>query len=507
MKEKAIHWLNHDINDYLFYVAYGLYLVISILNNSRFVSTFPNWPINKLLTLAILLLMLKAFLNRTYAYQERLGICLAFGILVWINFSIGDVVTNPITWIVAFILSARDIEFQKIVKMTIVISSIMLGLVIFCSLLKVIPNDVMGYPDRTRYFLGFTYPSLPPTLLFNITALLVYLKRNSLGKAALITLLAVNILLFIFTDSRNPFILVCIALATVLLLQHRSSLLENMHVLGWIMVFSTLIFGVLSIYLAYIYDPNVHWLATLNGWLSGRLRLGHVSIVTRGIKWFPRPFPMSTAGGSSSPTYNYIDSAYLQVLQEYGILLCVAFEGVLIWGYWKIWKQKEYYLLIVLTFMALNAMIDRNLMRLHFNTFWMALGVALFASSEERDLLTAHTRYIPVDQINAVVNQYGASPGKEQKAAVERARKQARERAKSEAEGWMSASSGSTNEVRRAKQMDDQAARIAKDILKRQRTKSSTGLFNADRAAPNEKTAKNGRPGHTRHYRRDEEQS
>ena len=144
MKEKAIHWLNHDINDYLFYVAYGLYLVISILNNSRFVSTFPNWPINKLLTLAILLLMLKAFLNRTYAYQERLGICLAFGILVWINFSIGDVVTNPITWIVAFILSARDIEFQKVVKMTIVISSIMLGLVIFCSLLKVIPNDVMG---------------------------------------------------------------------------------------------------------------------------------------------------------------------------------------------------------------------------------------------------------------------------------------------------------------------------------------------------------------------------
>ena len=122
--------------------------------------------------------------------------------------------------------------------------------------------------------------------------------------------------------------------------------------------------------------------------------------------------------------------AYLQVLQEYGILLCAAFEDVLIWGYWKIWKQKEYYLLIVLTFMALNAMIDRNLMRLHFNTFWMALGVALFASSEERDLLTAHTRYIPVDQINAVVNQYGASPGKEQKAAVERARKQARERAK-----------------------------------------------------------------------------
>ena len=113
MKEKAIHWLNHDINDYLFYVAYGLYLVISILNNSRFVSTFPNWPINKLLTLAILLLMLKAFLNRTYAYQERLGICLAFGILVWINFSIGDVVTNPITWIVGHFLQFAQSDSQR----------------------------------------------------------------------------------------------------------------------------------------------------------------------------------------------------------------------------------------------------------------------------------------------------------------------------------------------------------------------------------------------------------
>lgn len=507
MREKAIHWLNHDISVYLFYVAYGLYLVISILNNSRFVSTFPDWPINKLLTLSILLLMLKAFLNQTYTYRERLGICLAFGILVWINFSIGDVVTNPVTWIVAFILSARDIEFQKIVKLTIVISSFMLGLVIFCSLIKVIPNDVMGYPVRTRYFLGFTYPSLPPTLLFNITALLVYLKRNSLGKAVLITLLAVNILLFIFTDSRNPFILVCIALVTVVWLQRRPALLENMNALGWLMVFSTLIFGLASIYLAYIYDPNVHWLATLNDWLSGRLRLGHTSILNRGIKWFPRPFPMSTAGGSGSPTYNFIDSTYLFVLQEYGILLSAAFEGVLIWGYWKIWKQKEYYLLIVLTFMALNAVIDHNLLGLHFNTFWMALGVALFASREERDLLTAHTRYMPIDQINAVVNQYGASPGKEQKAAIERARKQARERAKSEAEDWMLASNDDTNGSRRAHPIDDQAARIAKDILKRQRTKAAPGFFNADRAASDNKTAENRRAGHTRHYRKKKEQS
>lgn len=403
-KEKAIRFLNVDLNDWLFYIAYILYLVIALLRESSYPSTFPNMPINKLLMLSILLLMLKAFLNTMTRTEERVGICIAFGILVWINFAIGDVVTNDVTWIVIFIISARDIEFRKIARISIVVGSIMLAFIIFSALSGIIPNRVMGV-IRIRYFLGFNYPSLAPTLLFNITALLVYIHRNQIKFWQMAVLLGIDILLFIITDSRNPFILVCIALAAVIILRYKPDLFDNSKVAGWLLVLSAVICTVISLYLVTTYDPTKTWMSNLDGTLSGRLRLSHQSIQQRGVRLFPRPFPQSENGVN----YPYVDCTYLYVLQEYGVILSTAFLGFMTYGFYKIWKQKEYYLLIVLTFMCINAMIDRNLMRLVYNTFWLVLGAALFAKDTDDDLLTSKTQHIPMAQINAMLNNYGAS--------------------------------------------------------------------------------------------------
>lgn len=404
-KQKTIRFLNSDLNDWLFYIAYTFYLVVALLRESSFPTQYPNIPINKLLTLSILLLMLKAFLNQMYSTEERVGICIAFGILVWINFAIGNVITNNVTWIIAFNISARDIEFRKTARISIVTCSIMLAFIIFSSLSGIIPNRVMGYPVRTRYFLGFVYPSLPPTLLFNIVALLVYLKRNTIKLWQMALLLGIDILLYVITDSRNPFLLVCIALATVIILRLKPDLFDRSKVLGWVLVFSVVICTVFSLWLAFNYDPAKPWMAKLNGTLSGRLKLSRNSINMRGIKLFPRPFPQSENG----VTYPYVDCTYLYVLQYFGVILSTAFLGFITYGLYKIWKKKEYYLLIVMTFMAINAMIDRNLMRLGYNTFWLVLGAALFAKDTDDDLLTAKTQHIPIAQVNAMLRRYGAA--------------------------------------------------------------------------------------------------
>ena len=178
MKEKLIRFVNTDLNSWLFYISYSVYLFVSIINTSYFVVNYKFAIGTQLLILSILLLMCKEIINTPRSTNEKLGVLLGFAFLLVINFTIGDVVTDQVTWIVAFIICARDIDYEKVVRLTIVISSIMLAVVVFSSLFGIIENHYDSYVARPRHWVGFRYASFGPTLLFNISALVVYIRKE-----------------------------------------------------------------------------------------------------------------------------------------------------------------------------------------------------------------------------------------------------------------------------------------------------------------------------------------
>lgn len=427
MKEKFIRFVNTDLNSWLFYISYSVYLFVSIINTSYFVVNYQFAIGTQLLILSILLLMCKEIINTPRSTNEKLGVLLGFAFLLVINFTIGDVVTDQVTWIVAFIICARDIDYEKVVRLTIVISSIMLAIVVFSSLFGIIENHFDSYVARPRHWLGFSYASLGPTLLFNISALVVYIRKEKLGKIELFILIPVNIALFILTDSRLPFYLTLMVLAFAYISEYRTIPAEKMKPLWLFMVVSPLIFGGICLWMGYHYDANIAKWQSWDAMLSGRLHLEYISLTTRGVKWWPRPFPMSTAGGAGSLTFTYIDSLYIFVLQEYGIIFSILFMALVIYGFWKMYKRGEYYLLFVSTAYAVNAMIDRLILGINYNTFWLALGVALFATEHDKDFLTANTRHIPISEIESIIGRAPSVPGRRtsgqtasQRAAVQR---------------------------------------------------------------------------------------
>ena len=140
MKDKLIRFVNTDLNSWLFYISYSVYLFVSIINTSFFVIDHQFTIGTQLLTFSILLLMCKEIINTPRSTNEKLGVLLGFAFLLVINFTIGDVVTDHVTWIVAFIICARDIDFEKVVKLTIVISSILLAVIVFSSFFGIIEN-------------------------------------------------------------------------------------------------------------------------------------------------------------------------------------------------------------------------------------------------------------------------------------------------------------------------------------------------------------------------------
>lgn len=427
MKEKLIRFVNTDLNSWLFYISYSVYLFVSIINTSYFVVNYQFAIGTQLLTFSILLLMCKEIINTPRSTNEKLGVLLGFAFLLVINFTIGDVVTDQVTWIVAFIICARDIDYEKVVRLTIVISSIMLAVVVFSSLFGIIENHYDSYVARPRHWVGFRYASFGPTLLFNISALVVYIRKEKLGKLELLILLPANIALFIMTDSRLPFYLTLLVMAFAYISEYRTIPAEKMKPLWLGMIVSPLIFGGICLWMGYHYDANIPRWSQLNDTLSGRLRLEHTSLLTRGVKWWPRAFPMSTAGGVFNPGYNFIDSLYILVLQEYGIIFSILFMAIVIYGLWKMYKRGEYYLLFVSTAYTLYAIIDQLILGINYNTFWLALGVALFATEHDKDFLTANTRHIPISEIESIIGRAPSVPGRRtsgqtasQRAAVQR---------------------------------------------------------------------------------------
>jgi hypothetical protein len=486
MKAELKRFVNTDLNSWLFFISYTVYLFVSIINTSFFVVDYQFAMGTKLLILSILLLICKEIINTPRSTKEKLGVLLGFAFLLVINFTIGDVVTDSVTWIVVFIICARDIDFEKVVKLTIVVSSILLAVIVFSSFAGIIQNHFDSYVARPRHWVGFRYASFGPTLLFNISALVVYIRKEKLGKLELLILGPANVALFILTNSRLPFYLTILVMVFAYLSQYRTIPADKLKPLWMFLVISPLIFGAVCLWAGYHYDPNVTKWANLNATLSGRLRLEYTSLTTRGVKWWPRAFPMSTDGGVFNPGYNFIDSLYILVLQEYGIIFSILFMAIVIYGLWKMYQREEYYLLFVSSAYALYAIIDQLILGINYNTFWLALGVALFATEHDKDFLTANTRHIPISEIESIIGSAPARP----KSMVS-ARRSASQRARMQStplKPYKRTTAASRPVSRNASDTSSQAAEIARQLRQSRSTQN----------IPSEKTTNRS----TRRYRR-----
>jgi hypothetical protein len=485
MKEELKRFVNTDLNSWLFFISYTVYLFVSIINTSFFVVDYQFTMGTKLLILSILLLICKEMINTPRSTKEKLGVLLGFAFLLVINFTIGDVVTDSVTWIVVFIICARDIDFEKVVKLTIVVSSILLAVIVFSSFAGIIQNHFDSYVARPRHWVGFRYASFGPTLLFNISALVVYIRQEKLGKLELLILVPANVAMFIMTNSRLPFYLTILVLVFAYLSEYRTIPADKLKPLWMLMVISPLIFGSICVWAGYHYDPSVAKWASLNATLSGRLRLEYTSLTTRGVKWWPRAFPMTTDGGVFNPGYNFIDSLYILVLQEYGIIFSVLFMALVIYGLWKMYKRGEYYLLFVSSAYSLFAIIDQLILGINYNTFWLALGVALFATEHDKDFLTANTRHIPISEIESIIGSAPARPGvtASRSTASQRARVQ-----RTPLKPYTRQTTASRTAARTTSNPSIQAAEIARQLSRSRKTQS----------IPSEKTTNR----NTRRYRR-----
>lgn len=364
-----------SLKNMLFYIPYVAYLLYSLLNTS-FYAKYINSYGKILFAFCVLLLILKEFLGARFTSRD--GVLALVLIVITGYFYMYFGLTQ--TLLPIFIYSARNMEVNKILRISYIISIFMLVFIILSSYLGIIQNYIYYSALRERQYLGFRYALYPSSILCNIIFLKVYLEKENISWLSLICLLVANYVLFQYTDSRLTFIL-GVALIVFSTIMKKSQKFREI-LLNRTFIWSFLVLALLSIYATINYDYLSDWQSDLNEALGGRLSLGNSTLKFYGYGLFGKTLSLSGNGLDengmlNTSTYDYVDNLYVLLLLRAGIIFLFIFLVAMTIIMKKIYIQKDSYLYIIFILLAFHGIIDDLIMLPQYNSFWFVVA-ALF---------------------------------------------------------------------------------------------------------------------------------
>ena len=369
--------------EYIFLTAVVLKMVAQTIS----ISVLPTmigqdliYRVFKVMTYSSYLLVVISFLaGNKISIRELVQVAMLVCITALGSYYAG----NEIMLSLIYIYGARKINLEKIFLYAGSIYIAIFLMIILLSLAGIIENwDFFQSSSRPRWGLGYSYPTHTSSVLFMCVLIFCYLKKERLNLVwtALIELL--NVWVFLFTDSRAGFILSAVVPFVFLLLKYRRKYLTESKVekiLQW--AFPICAIAIYS--MTMLYD-GTGVLRLINVMISTRLSTAQSSIKQYGIHLFGQRIQWVGWGGwghtqiELTGTYNYVDSSYLKLLLDNGIIIwliiMIGWTTVSI----KAYKTNNRYLVYALSFLAVYCMVEQWLMNLGANPFVIFLALFLF---------------------------------------------------------------------------------------------------------------------------------
>lgn len=353
------------LSAFILYLAYAFSLttMVSLL------------PIIQTVTLqiALTLVVLKIVLFDHFSREQLLGYGIIFALAFLVAFYMQDF---NVVMLFIFALGARNIDYQRIVKLYFWEATILLVLTIILTLHGDVVNLTYLRDGHIRNALGIVYPTNFAAHIFYLMLCYIYIRRNQLHWFEYVGGLGLTLLTYRVTWARLDFYLMLAMLLFFCLLRYG---FKN-HPVKWVSrlaIWSTII-GALLIYgLTYSYQTNHYWLVKLDQLLSGRLRLGRQAFSQYPLSNFGRLITENGFGGLAGKvlseqhhtTYFYIDSSFIRLLLMQGTWYTLIMIGGFTTAVRRFFKQGDWLLPLMTIFIAISSMIDEHFNVVAYNPF------------------------------------------------------------------------------------------------------------------------------------------
>ncbi len=283
---------------------------------------------------------------------------------------------------IAILLAARKYDPYKIMWDIFRVQFAVLAITIFASEIGVIANTAtfqVGY-SFAREGLGFNYTTYGPNYFFHLILSFIVLKGNKVKLWQVIALEAINVFLYLKTNTTAVFYMGGLALLFVYIARFVKKPLEETKLLKTMFYLMIPLSVAIAFFTAIYYNPlNYRWSA-LNTILSGRLRLAHFALNEYSISPLGQFIQWNTSLQKSSNgtmAYFYVDSSYINIALVYGwivlALICISFIVLMRRGV----KENNIMLCLAISFLALHSIFDPQLIELRYNLLLLCIAPLL----------------------------------------------------------------------------------------------------------------------------------
>ena len=357
---------------------YAFYIIVTILNSSFYAVYLGNshFYINIITLIGMILREITKKIDLSNL------IFIIFSVtLILLVYHISGVITWEIVTIM-FIYSLRDINFSKIAKLTLIISSLLFIFIVGSSQLGFIENYLEYNIERTREYIGFRYSLFPSNYLLNITAIYCFLYKNKFNLIKLVIIIIPNYYVFSKTDSRLAFYSSILIIIFTYFKKILTLIIKN-KIISYVSIFIFIISFSLSLFVGSFYNANSEWMSYLNSLFGGRLFLANSLLREIGINLFGSNIELignglDMSGNRSVGVYNYVDNYYIKLLLQYGSMYILLIVSAYTLTIKKLISQHEEFLVFILITIALHGIIDDLQGNLHYNTFMLLIANAFY---------------------------------------------------------------------------------------------------------------------------------
>lgn len=346
-----------------------------------------NGGISKLcLLLSVCLIGLKILFFDTYSVRAYIGLAIGVGCTILIYLNSGYL--NPLFWLL-ILIGCKNISFEKVLKVYLVITGSIMILAFCAALLGVIENLIYEVGDRgTRIAFGSVYVTDFASHIFYMILAYCYLKAEELKTYHFAGIIIIAGAVYYFCKTR----LDCISMLLTAFIFGVNQWLQKLPYDGrglrkkWESFWKT--FGIVSIpfwalvsFAATVfYQEENKALVFIDKIISARLTLGKTGLDMYSIRLWGQTVDMVGAGGTTQwpVDYFFIDNSYVHILLRFGLVFTAALLAVYVLCCCK--RKNDVYFLFTIAIIALNCVIAHHIFDVSYNPFAGAL-LASFAKS------------------------------------------------------------------------------------------------------------------------------
>lgn len=363
-------YLSIKVTDALFCLGFVIYMIQNVIMSAMNIG--GSYTITTLALIAIFALktLMTIIENRTINVSSLSVIAILVWMLISIQMNSG---TNRITILMILLASSYRVNPRIIAKTALVSILASVGLILCLAISGAIPNTAFIQGSRIRHAVGFTYVGMLDLYVLHVALLAIYLKDRHISLPFIVLFLVSHGIAYSYSLVRGTLTVAILVWLLYLGLFQRTGAFNCETTIAVLAVLSTPLCCLISFYTAVHFQPGSPSWELINDLLSGRLVFAQRALTTYGITPFGRVVEWVGAaavqsGRFASYEYNYVDSGYLQIAIQYGLvtLICVvaAYTTVSIYAF----RYRMPSILLWVIAIAIESLIYPNLLTVSYNS-------------------------------------------------------------------------------------------------------------------------------------------